>query len=144
MGYRILADAAMTAHFAFLAYVVLGGFAAWRWPRMLWPHLAAALWGLIVITGSIECPLTAAENWARERAGENRMATTGFIDHYIEGVLYPERFTTLLQLLAAACVLASWTVPLHRRRTRKALGPPKTPKPDRPARDRPGFDTAER
>ncbi len=32
MGYRLLADAAMVAHFLFLAYLVMGGFMAWRWP----------------------------------------------------------------------------------------------------------------
>ncbi|WP_436774380.1 DUF2784 domain-containing protein [Yinghuangia sp. YIM S09857] len=120
MGYRILADAAMVTHFAFIGYVVVGGFLAWHWPRMLWPHLAAGVWGVLILTAGVECPLTAAENWARDRAGGNRLPPSGFIDHYIEGVLYPERYTLLLQLLAVACVLASWYVPLRRRLTHPA------------------------
>jgi uncharacterized protein DUF2784 len=28
------------AHFAYVAYVVLGGFLAWWWPRAIWPHAA--------------------------------------------------------------------------------------------------------
>src|SRR5262245_2485728 len=107
MGFRILATAVLVTHFAYLAYVVFGGFIAWRWPRTFWAYLAAATWGLIVIAGPLECPLTFAENWARGRAGESGL-TTGFIDRYIEGVLYPARYTVLLQALAAATVFASW------------------------------------
>jgi hypothetical protein len=40
VGFRILVYAAMAAHFAFLAFGVLGGFLAWRWPRLIWFQLA--------------------------------------------------------------------------------------------------------
>ena len=33
MGYRLLVDLVVSLHLAFLAFVVLGGFLAWRWPR---------------------------------------------------------------------------------------------------------------
>ncbi|WTW95943.1 DUF2784 domain-containing protein [Streptomycetaceae bacterium NBC_01309] len=123
MGYRILADAAMVVHFAFIVYVVAGGFLAWRWPRALWTHLVAGVWGVLILTAGIECPLTAVENWARDRAGGNRLPPSGFIDHYIEGVVYPERYTLLLQLLAVVCVLVSWSVPLRRRLTHPTARP---------------------
>ena len=45
MGYRILADAAVVAHLAFLAYVVLGGFVAWRWRGTIWAKPMRATWG---------------------------------------------------------------------------------------------------
>lgn len=128
MGFRILADATVVVHFGFLGYVVAGGFLAWRHPRLLWPHLAAALWGLLIITLGQECPLTYLENWAREHAGQPPLPHSGFIDHYVEGVLYPARYTRLLQLLAATTVLISWTVPLHRRLTHHATGPTETTK----------------
>ena len=107
MFYRSLVTVILAAHFCFLAYVVLGGFLAWRWPRAFWPHLAAAAWGLAVVGIPLTCPLTYAENWARRRAGEAAL-TNGFIDRYIEGVLYPERYTRLLQVLVAVLVLGSW------------------------------------
>lgn len=119
MGYRVLADATMVVHFGFIVYVVLGGFLAWRWPRMIWPHLVAALWGALILTAGVECPLTYVENWARSRAGGERLPPSGFIDHYIEGVVYPERYTLLLQLLAVATVLVSWWVPARRRSGRR-------------------------
>ncbi|NUS01143.1 MAG: DUF2784 family protein, partial [Nonomuraea sp.] len=31
MMYRLIADAVMVVHFAFLAYLAVGGFIAWRW-----------------------------------------------------------------------------------------------------------------
>lgn len=108
MGYRIVADAVMLLHFGFLTFVLLGGFLAWRWPRAIWAHLVAAAWGLATVAFSIRCPLTDVEDWGRVRAGQTRLSGTGFIDHYIENVLYPEQYTRQLQALAALVVLGSW------------------------------------
>lgn len=108
MGYRLLANATMLVHFAFLLYVVGGGFLAWRWPRALWPHLVAASWGFATVLFSIRCPLTTVENWAREQAGLAQLSASGFIDHYLENVIYPGRYTGQVQALAAVVVLASW------------------------------------
>ena len=119
MAYRLLTTLILGLHFAFVAYVVFGGFLAWRWPRTIWLHLAAAAWGFVVVAASLQCPLTHAEDWSRRRAGETGV-TVGFVDRYIEGVLYPERYAGLMQALAAAAVLGSWLggYLLHRRRTR--------------------------
>jgi hypothetical protein len=120
VGYRVLVTAILTVHFAYLAYVILGGFLAWRWPRAFWPHLVAAAWGLAVVGIPLTCPLTTAENWARRRAGSTAL-TKGFIDRYIEGVLYPERYTRLLQVLVAVLVLGSWLGAFLWRRRRRTL-----------------------
>ncbi len=132
MGYRILADATMAVHFAFLVYVALGGFLAWWRPRLLWPHLIAGLWGILILTTGIQCPLTHLENWARENSGGERLPASGFIDHYIEGTIYPEAYTPLLQLLTVAAILTSWIVPLRRRiaRRRERHDPPNDVSPD--------------
>jgi len=97
----------MLIHFAFLAYVVLGGFLAWRWPRTVWLHLAMAGWGLSTVVFRLNCPLTYIEDWARRKAGEQGL-TTGFIDTYLEGVIYPQRYAGLMQLLAGLAVVISW------------------------------------
>src|SRR5689334_18470490 len=47
--YQLLATATMTFHFMFLAYLVTGGFIAWRWPRTIWLHLAVVLWGFSTV-----------------------------------------------------------------------------------------------
>jgi hypothetical protein len=116
MGY--LVTVILVVHFGYLLYVILGGFLAWRWPRLFWPHLVAGAWGLAVVGIPLECPLTTAENWAREQAGLARQSQ-GFIDRYIEGVLYPSRYTVLLQLLVAVVVVGSWVGAYLFRRTRR-------------------------
>ncbi len=117
VGYRLLADLTMLVHFTFLAFVVFGGFFALTWPRVIWAHLPVAAWGFATIAFSIRCPLTYIEDWARVRAGEARLTGTGFIDHYIEGVLYPQDYTRLLQAAAAVVVAGSWVAFVMRRRS---------------------------
>ncbi len=107
MAYRLLTTVIVVTHFAFVAYVVLGGFLAWRWAWAIVPHALAAAWGLLVVTLPLNCPLTAAENWSRERAGEGPLAG-GFIDRYLTGVIYPARYLHQVQALVAVMVLVSW------------------------------------
>jgi hypothetical protein len=107
VAYRLLAAVIVVTHFAFVAYVVLGGFLAWRRAWAIVPHALAAAWGLLVVTLSLNCPLTAAENWSRERAGEGPLAG-GFIDRYLTGVVYPARYLHEVQALVAVLVLVSW------------------------------------
>ena len=114
----MLVTVILAAHFGYLAYLVLGGLLAVRWPRAFWPHLAAAAWGFTIVAFSLRCPLTWAEDWARRRAGGPGV-TRGFIDRYIEGVLYPARYTGLLQALVAVLALGSWTWAFVRWRRRR-------------------------
>ncbi|MDT4997549.1 MAG: hypothetical protein QOD45_1617 [Pseudonocardiales bacterium] len=107
MGYRLLVDLVVSVHLAFLAYVVLGGFLAWRWPRLIWLHLPVAAYGGLIVLIGWTCPLTAVERWLRTRAGEHGYRD-GFIDHYLTGVLYPEHFKTQARLLAALVVAVSY------------------------------------
>jgi Protein of Unknown function (DUF2784) len=108
MMYRLIADAAMVVHFAFLAYMAVGGFLAWRWRRTIWAHLAVASWGVLSVVTGIECPLTLVEDWGRRNAGLAGLPASGFIDHYIEGVIYPEEYTNLARLGVAVLVLFSY------------------------------------
>ena len=117
--YAALATTVLVLHFCFLAYVVLGGFLVWRWPRSFWPHLVAAAWGLAVVAIPLTCPLTVVEHWARRRAGQS-VGERGFIDTYIENVLYPERYTQLLQLLVGVLVAVSYAGAFVRHRHRRA------------------------
>ncbi|MFC9894910.1 DUF2784 domain-containing protein [Nocardia sp. NPDC127579] len=116
MFYRLSADATAAVHLAFVVYVVLGGFLAWRWPRTIWLHLLAFAWGFGTILIGYDCPLTDVENWARRRAGQAGLPPSGFIDHYLTGVIYPEQALNLVRALVAVCVLVSWIGYLRRRR----------------------------
>ncbi|CAM2766186.1 DUF2784 domain-containing protein [Skermania piniformis] len=108
MLYRLLADATVLLHLAFVTYVVVGGFLAWRWRRTIGWHLAAAGWGILAVGVGITCPLTLLENWARHRAGQAGLPPSGFIDHYLTGVIYPEHALGLVRLLVLTAILGSW------------------------------------
>lgn len=97
----------MVVHFAFLVYVVVGGFLAWRWPRTIILHALAAAWGLVIVLFAVPCPLTGPEDYFRHRAGQDGLPG-GFIDTYISGVIYPEQHLVLAQLAVAVCVAVSW------------------------------------
>ena len=45
MIYRLLADVTVVVHFLFVLFVIGGAILVWRYPRLVWVHLPAALWG---------------------------------------------------------------------------------------------------
>ena len=104
MPYRLLADATVVAHAGFLAYLTVGGFLAWRWRALLWPHVATAVYGLGIVVIGWDCPLTHLENWARVRAGRETLPSSGFIDHYLTGVVYPAEHLLTAQVAVATSV----------------------------------------
>jgi hypothetical protein len=104
MLYRWLADLVLVVHFAFVAFVVLGGLAALRWPRVAWIHIPVALYGASVEFLGFICPLTPLEVWLRQRGGEAGY-TGGYIDHYVTAVLYPAGLPRQLQFELGVLVL---------------------------------------
>jgi Protein of Unknown function (DUF2784) len=119
MGRGFLVTVVLGLHFAYLAYLVIGGFFAWRWPKAIWPHLVACAWGVLIVAGRVDCPLTWAEDRARRWAGQAPL-TQGFVDRYLDNVIYPERFVNLVRLGVALVIGASWlgAYLLARRRAR--------------------------
>ena len=115
VAYRFLADAVVVLHFAFVVFVAVGGLLAWRWPRVLWLHVPAVIWGVGIVTVGYQCPLTPLERHLRRLGGEHQ-TDAGFIDRYVEGVIYPERYTSLLRTLAATLIVVGWTGALVRLR----------------------------
>jgi hypothetical protein len=102
--WRLLADAVVVVHCAFVLFVVLGGLLVLRRPRLAWLHLPAAVWGVAIEWGGFICPLTPLENRLRARAGETGYMG-GFVERYLLPVLYPEGLTGDVQLLLGAGVL---------------------------------------
>lgn len=116
MAYRVIGDCIAVVHFGFIVFIAVGGILAWRWRRLIWPHLAAVAWGAGIVTIGWTCPLTPAENYFRRLGGEADDGE-GFVDRYIEGVIYPDRYATLLRALVALLVLIGWFGYLRTRRT---------------------------
>ncbi len=105
MAYRLLADALVLLHATFVAFVVLGGFLAWRWRSVAWAHVPCALWGVLIEYQGWVCPLTPVENDLRRRAGLEGYPG-GFIEHYVIPTLYPAGLTPPRQLLLGSFALA--------------------------------------
>ncbi len=116
MGARIVADAVVVLHLGFILFVGLGALLAWRWPRLIWLHVPAALYGLVIVTVGFDCPLTPLEKHFRRLAGEGGYEG-GFVDRYLEGVVYPGDATPVLQLVGAVAVVVGYAgLALRRRR----------------------------
>ena len=98
MSYPVLADMTVLVHAAFVLFVVFGGMAVLRWPRLAWFHLPAAVWGVMIELGGWVCPLTFLENRFRGLGGEAGYGGT-FIERYLETLLYPLGITRNVQLV---------------------------------------------
>lgn len=105
MGYRMAADAILLLHLAFTLFTVLGGLLVLRRPSLIWLHLTAVLWGVVIEWADWICPLTPLENFLREQGGEAGYAG-GFIEHYVALILYPENLTIELRYLLGLGLVA--------------------------------------
>jgi hypothetical protein len=124
MAFRLLADLTVLVHVAFVVFALGGGLLAARWPRVVWLHLPAAAWAVLVeLTGRV-CPLTPLENWLRARGG-GATYSASFVEEYLLPVLYPASLSRELQWVLAGVVVAAnglayaWVL---RRRARRDRG----------------------
>ena len=104
-------------HFAFIVWVVAGGFLVirWRWLAVL--HLPAMIWGVLIEVYGWLCPLTPLEKTLRSERGMP-VYDTGFIENYIIPVIYPEGLTREIQLAMAAGLvlinLVAYGIAIHK------------------------------
>jgi Protein of Unknown function (DUF2784) len=104
MGYHILADLLVGVHALFVAFVMVGGLLALRWPWVAILHVPAAVWGALIEFQGWICPLTPLEQSLRGAAGQAGYQG-GFIEHYLLPVLYPAGLTRGVQLTLGATVI---------------------------------------
>lgn len=114
--YQSVVALAVVAHFAFIAYLVVGGFIALRWRRTIWLHLPAVLWGAVITIEHVDCPLTWIERWGRAEAGMPPLPAQGFIAHYITGVFYPAGWVGAVQVGVFVVIAVSWALYVWRGR----------------------------
>ena|SRR5687768_3910907 len=133
MVYRLLADGVVVFHALFIVFSVLGGVLALRWPKVVFVHLPAAAWGVIVqvIQGGV-CPLTPLENFLREKGQEPGIGPS-FVDHYITSLIYvsdPPWWlhnalgvgVLVINLTVYSIVIVKWRRRVNARRQAKAAG----------------------
>jgi hypothetical protein len=105
MPYRLVADAVVVAHFAFVVFVVCGGLlVVWRrWTAFV--HLPAAAWGVYIEFSGRVCPLTPLENHLRSLAG-GAAYSGDFVERYLMPVLYPPDLRRDVQIVLGLFALS--------------------------------------
>lgn len=116
MLYRVLADAVVVVHLAFIMFVATGALLAWRWPALVWVHLPALAWGVGTIAVGFPCPLTSLEKGLRRLAGAGGY-DGGFVDRYVEDVVYPDEYSVVLRALAAVAIVGGYLGSVRRAHT---------------------------
>ncbi|CDM41671.1 MULTISPECIES: DUF2784 domain-containing protein [Pseudomonadaceae] len=122
MFWRMAADALVVIHLGFILFVMLGGLLLLRWPSLIWLHVPAVAWGVIVECLHLGCPLTPWENQLRRMAGQAGYEG-GFIEHYLIPLIYPAGLTPAIQLWLGAIVVLvnaavyAWLIGRWRRKT---------------------------
>lgn len=105
MLYRLLADLVLVVHLLFIAFVVAGGFAAIRWPRLAWAHVPCFVWGALIEFAGWICPLTPLEVRLRIASGQAGYSG-GFIERYLLPIIYPGALNREIQIWLGLSVLA--------------------------------------
>ena len=124
MHYQVFADLVAVLHFAFIIFVLFGGFLALRWVWAPWFHLPAVAWGMGIEFLGWYCPLTPLENALRQASGEEGY-TGGFIAHYLLPIIYPEGLTREIQIILGGVLvvinLVVYLIVWHRHRIRSKV-----------------------
>ena len=82
MIHRFLARLFITIHVAYVAFVLFGSFLVFRWPGLVYLHLAAVVWAFATLAFDLGCPLTPWEKASWKRAGIEPYEE-GFLQHHI-------------------------------------------------------------
>ena len=105
MFYNLAATAIALTHLLFILFVLFGGFLVLKWPKLMWVHLPAAVWGVMIEFGGWWCPLTKWENHFLAAAGRAGYSG-GFVGHYIMPLIYPPGLTRGMEIAIGLIVLA--------------------------------------
>lgn len=109
-------------HFAFIAWVVSGGFLAIRWWWLALLHVPALVWAALLEWNGWVCPLTPLEKALRSQR-DIPVYDTGFIENYIIPVIYPEGLTREIQMTMAVGLILiniiAYGVAIHKHRSRR-------------------------
>ena len=104
MTYSIAAAVVAILHLLFILFVLFGALLVLKWPRLMWLHLPAAAWGVLIEFFGWWCPLTKWENYFLRQAGRAGY-DTGFVAYYIMPIIYPAGLTRGLEIAIGIFVL---------------------------------------
>jgi hypothetical protein len=105
MIYQWLAGLIVVIHFLFILFALFGALLVlWRkW--IIWLHLPAAVWAMLIEFRGWLCPLTPLENYFTTLAGKAGYEG-GFIKHYLVPIIYPTGLAPHIQIILGGVVLA--------------------------------------
>jgi hypothetical protein len=114
---HLLADLTVAVHILALLFIGLGGFLAWRWPKVVFVHVFFAIWGVLVNVTPVPCPLTAAENFFRQQEGLGDLPG-GFNAYYLYDTVIPRSLLPVVIVVALGLLVFSYVGAYHRWRHR--------------------------
>lgn len=115
MVFQALADLTVVTHFAFILFVLFGGFLARHKPRLVWLHVSTLSWALGIEAIGWRCPLTVLEKWLRIRGGMGGYLG-GFVRHWIisplfdPGAISPTVRSALALVPVGLSAIAYWQI----------------------------------
>jgi len=114
--YSALAEAVLTIHLAFIAWVIFGWSIARSRRNLRRLHFASLLYGIFIEIAPWPCPLTLLENQLESLAGLTPYRGP-FLLHYLDALVYPNVSDVLLVSVAVA--VCGVNLFLHVRRFRR-------------------------
>lgn len=114
---HFLADLTVALHILALLFIGLGGFLAWRWPKVVFVHVFFAVWGVLVNVTPVPCPLTATENFFRHQEGLGDLPG-GFNAYYLYDTVIPRSLLPVVVVVALGLLVFSYIGAYHRWRHR--------------------------
>jgi hypothetical protein len=101
--YNIAADIVVAIHFTWILFLIGGAFIGRRVRWVMWTHLIALGYSMLLQLFSWICPLTYLEFWLRSR-GVGETYAGSFIGHYLQRLVYLEIPRPLLLILTGIVI----------------------------------------
>ncbi|MGA7158562.1 MAG: DUF2784 domain-containing protein [Acidobacteriaceae bacterium] len=102
---HVLPPIVVAIHLAWILWVIFGAIWTRGRPWLTAFHIASLVWGIIVETLPVDCPLTLAEQALEARAGLHPFAGS-FLLHTLDAIVYPNvSLTLLISCAVAVCAL---------------------------------------
>jgi hypothetical protein len=108
--YQTLAVAALTAHLAWILWVLCGWLLIRNRPLLRRVHILSLIYSILIETLPLPCPLTLAEQWLQGRSGMHPYQQP-FLVHYLNALIYPDLPAMLLT--ASAGTVCGLLLGLH-------------------------------
>jgi hypothetical protein len=110
----------LALHLAWILWVIFGALWTRGRPLLTAFHLISIIWGIIVETAPVLCPLTIAEQMFESKAGISPYHG-GFLVNYLDQIVYPNMPEPLLVYLGIG--VCAFNFLIYVRRYLRARGP---------------------